>query len=82
MDNHSPIKELKAKTTWALYAKYGLGEFTNWLTSRVDRISRDDVIQALKHPRIREYAKGFVKNRELKVLEVKQLLKESEEEGQ
>jgi len=65
-----------AKVKWRLYLDHGLGTFNNWLTLKKDRLEREEVVKALRHPEIQEFAKVEISVCEARIQEIKDLLTE------
>jgi hypothetical protein len=68
----------QASLIWALYFKYGLGEFTNWLSMKKDRIERDKVVAALRFQLARKAAVNTIKNYRERINEIEELLAEAD----
>lgn len=66
-----------AKTMWELYRQYGLGQFANWLTMKYDAIHREEVVQALQFPEVREKAANLITYYQLRIQEIESMLEDS-----
>jgi hypothetical protein len=67
-----------AKTVFALYREYGLGQFANWLTMKNDSIQRQEVVESLQFPEVRKSAEELIEFYRFKIDELKSMLAESE----
>lgn len=73
--------EARARVIWALYLRYGLGTFSNWVTLRNDSLERAEVVEALQCPDIRLGAQHTIAAYREKIAEIKSLLAEAERES-
>ena len=78
MDKQKLVEQL-SHVRYALYLDYGIGAFKNWLSMRDDKLSREDVVKALRVQAVRKLAVADVARLRKKADELEDMLKEASE---
>lgn len=75
--NSELLAEIRKKSSWALYLRYGFDPYGDRYTGQVRRVERDDILEALSDPEYREYARSVIKQKLQEIAELDEMLYEA-----
>lgn len=78
MNRHNDIHEHLAQIKFAIYLRYGFGDFRNWFSMQSDEVCRDEVVESLKFPNVKKAAQKKIEQCTQQIQEIREMIRDAE----